>query len=96
MSKYEDYLGSDEWRAIRRAKVQQAAGRCERCSANDCQEDRGDHMHHLTYAHIYDEANHMDDLMLVCKECHEYLHGRRLEDPANMTFADILRRMNRL
>lgn len=40
-----------------------------------------DTTHHLTYERIYHE--NLDDLQAVCDPCHEFLSGKRGEDPAH-------------
>jgi len=37
-------------------------------------------VHHLTYAHIFDEP--LDDLQLVCEGCHKFLHNLSNYDPS--------------
>jgi hypothetical protein len=37
-------------------------------------------VHHLTYTRLGAEAD--GDLVAVCDECHDWLHGRRTLDPA--------------
>jgi predicted HNH restriction endonuclease len=31
-------------------------------------------VHHLRYTHIYDEINHLEDLITLCETCHKQEH----------------------
>lgn len=72
--KYQAYLCSREWCARREAVRKRSDGKCERCRVNEM-----DHVHHLTYARKYDEP--LDDLQALCKQCHEFTHGKSNHDP---------------
>jgi hypothetical protein len=71
-AKYQMYLKSAEWAAIK-TLVKERAGNdnggviaCERCKS-----ERGSfEVHHLTYSNIYNER--LSDLLLVCRNCHQY------------------------
>ncbi len=73
-SKYQAYLASREWGAIKQQVYARSGGICERCRHNP-----GESVHHLTYERKYRE--HIDDLRHVCTPCHEYEHGIRKDDP---------------
>lgn len=73
---YEYYLKSPEWAEKRKSVIERANGKCERCGETRPPLE----VHHLTYQHIFDEP--LDDLQLVCKGCHEFLHLRSDYDPA--------------
>jgi hypothetical protein len=65
-SRYEEYLRSDLWRA-RRAVVRRRRY-CEACS-----EPAGSHdVHHRTYPRDFYQAD--DDLVLLCRTCHDRVH----------------------
>lgn len=69
---YDKYLISKEWR-IRRDKIfERDSGRCVLCHK------QGHHVHHMTYRNIFNEDKR--DLITVCTECHEYIHGRVFEN----------------
>jgi 5-methylcytosine-specific restriction endonuclease McrA len=38
-----------------------------------------DHVHHLTYARLFNEA--LTDLQGLCEPCHRFVHGLRRRDP---------------
>jgi hypothetical protein len=73
--KYQAYLCSREWGLLKEAVRQRCQGVCERCCVN-----RMDHTHHLTYARKYRER--LEDLTGMCKQCHEFTHGKSDKDPA--------------
>lgn len=81
MVDYKLYLKSDEWRKTRSHIRRRARGWCERCKVGK----RAD-VHHLTYARLGCER--LDDLLAVCTECHEFLHGLRDVDPAATTYSE--------
>jgi len=74
-SEYHTYLASREWAVKREAIKARSDGRCERCGQRD---DIA--VHHLTYERLGQED--LDDLQGVCQKCHEYLSGKREDDPA--------------
>jgi len=67
--KYRDYLDSAEWKTIRDIKLKEADNKCEQCGSR-----RRLQVHHLTYRHIFNEYYHLEDLLVVCKACHEAIH----------------------
>jgi hypothetical protein len=71
--KYQCYLASREWAVLKEAVKARSSGRCERCGAE------GSHVHHQTYERIY--AERIEDLIHVCAPCHEFLSGKRDDDP---------------
>jgi hypothetical protein len=73
--KYDAYLCSREWSVLREAVRERSLGVCERCNANQM-----DHVHHLTYIRKYRER--IEDLRAMCKECHDFTHGKSDYDPA--------------
>lgn len=79
--RYAAYLCSREWSMLKRDVRSRSRGICERCLSG-----RMSHVHHLTYARKYRE--HMDDLLAVCLQCHDFIHGKSDYDPvANQTAA---------
>ena len=70
--RYQRYLCSPEWNALRNAVLERSCGRCETCGR------RASQVHHLTYARKYHE--HLSDLQALCEECHEAIHNARLTD----------------
>lgn len=72
MSKYTEYISSEEWIQLKVDLLQQRGCKCERCEkvfkrASKLQ------LHHLTYDRLFNEKP--SDLQLVCRNCHMVLHG---------------------
>lgn len=65
---YLTYLQSAEWQSKRAQVIARSGGVCESCG-----KARGLDVHHKTYARLTDER--LDDLMHVCRPCHEAIHG---------------------
>jgi hypothetical protein len=72
--RYLAYLNSSEWKKKRQAVLERSGGICERC-----RKFRVDEVHHLTYAHVFNEP--LEDLQGVCKPCHAFLHQGSGLDP---------------
>ncbi len=65
---YEAYLQTQEW-ADRRALIfTRSGGVCEGCRQAAAAE-----VHHLTYEHV--GAEFLWELVAICRECHERVHG---------------------
>lgn len=64
---YQEYLKSDEWAERRTLVLLRAAGKCEGCGQAGATQ-----VHHLTYAHVFEEF--LFELIAVCRGCHERLH----------------------
>lgn len=63
--KYKKYLKSDSWNLIRDIVIERDGCKCTRCgSVNILQ------VHHKTYKNIFNEIEHLDDLITLCKSCH--------------------------
>ena len=67
---YNDYMRSEDWKHVRRLKLEFAGNRCEKCGATDEL-----HVHHLTYDRFGHE--NLTDLQVLCRDCHETVHGRK-------------------
>lgn len=65
---YKEYIQSAEWKAksFQRKKID--GFKCTKCGRRT-----GLNVHHLTYAHLYDEP--MEDLTTLCRICHTKKHG---------------------
>lgn len=68
--KYKAYLLSDEWKTIKSKILARYNNKCVFCGS-----DKKLQVHHLSYKHIYDEGNHLEDLVLVCDKCHKIAHN---------------------
>lgn len=74
--KYNDYLKTDYWKAVSDAVKRRAGYRCQLCNS---QHDLC--AHHRTYEHRGSELENLDDLVCLCRRCHEIFHGRVKEPP---------------
>jgi 5-methylcytosine-specific restriction endonuclease McrA len=74
---YAVYLQSPAW-LTRRAKVLKRDGYL--CQA--CREHRASQVHHLTYAHVFDEP--LFDLVSVCEGCHKELKTKESGNGRNL------------
>lgn len=68
------YYASRAWQMRKQALAKRSKGKCERCERG-----RFQIAHHLTYAHFGREYLH--ELQAICRDCHNYLHGRSDFDP---------------
>jgi hypothetical protein len=67
-TRYNGYLNSAEWKAKRTKVLRRARDICE-----GCLEKSATQVHHLTYAHVFNEC--LFELVAVCDECHERIHA---------------------
>lgn len=72
---YHRYLASREWREKRKEVIKGNDGLCYRCLSAPIKD-----VHHVTYERIGHEGP--DDLIGLCRPCHEYLAAERDDDPA--------------
>ncbi len=72
--KYANFRRSMYWIYVREQVYLSYRGRyhCTMCTRRDLPVD----VHHKTYEHYGDELNHLEDLTLLCRECHQKVHGR--------------------
>ena len=71
--RYDNYLQSDAWRRLRPLVFQRAGGICEGCRRAEATQ-----VHHLTYKNVTCEF--LWELVAVCPDCHERVHGRQFDD----------------
>lgn len=75
---YERFLESWYWYIVRAYVVNKAKYRCSICERSG----RQYHVHHLNYEHRGFELYHLEDLMVLCEDCHEQIHMNKLKrDP---------------
>jgi HNH endonuclease len=72
------FYRSEEWKKASRAVWKRDAGRCRLC-CRGCDEighDRRNwHIHHIDSFMIVDRRAEVDNLVLLCKLCHYWVHG---------------------
>jgi len=69
-SLYHQYLKSDKWQNIRMNAGDNSDNRCSKCGSVDYIQ-----IHHLTYDHVFEEQLYPEDLVVLCRKCHEKVHG---------------------
>lgn len=74
--KYNAYLKTDYWKRVSEAVKKRAEYRCQLCNS---QHDLC--AHHRTYDHRGNELNYLNDLVCLCRRCHEIFHGRNQPEP---------------
>jgi len=65
---YYEYLQSVEWKQKRLLILHRDGGQCFNCKSMDDLQ-----VHHLSYQYVGDERT--VDLITVCRDCHEMIHG---------------------
>ena len=69
---YASYLLTDHWAQVRGLALEQHGKKCAFCG------ERGHfsplQVHHNSYEHRGYEEEHLEDLQVLCKECHERVH----------------------
>jgi 5-methylcytosine-specific restriction endonuclease McrA len=80
MEEYVKYLESQYWQEVRKSELKEQAKErgynyCEKCGAtpNDVTRETALHVHHKTYERLGEER--LEDLMIICRTCHEKEHG---------------------
>lgn len=68
---YDDYIKSPQWRQIR-AMMLNKYGKCQLCSSTSNLE-----VHHNSYEHVGEEKNHLEDLVVLCHDCHTLFHSQK-------------------
>lgn len=71
--KYERHMHSKYWLDVRRSVFERDAFRCVKCGSLS-----NLHAHHLTYKNIFNEANHLEDVITLCGICHRGEHLNKL------------------
>lgn len=65
------YMRTAKWKKLRKAKLDQTRGQCEKCGSWTGRKD----VHHKTYDRLGHER--LDDLIVLCTRCHEIEDERR-------------------
>jgi hypothetical protein len=66
MAAYRDHLKSANWKKLRKAKLAEAHGLCQRCGSGSGRRE----VHHKSYERLGNER--LDDLIVLCPECHAF------------------------
>ena len=76
-SKYQEYLQTLEWKSLAKAKRISANNKCQLCNNGNDEL----HVHHRTYDNVYHEE--LDDLIVLCKQCHSKFHEKEQQNATN-------------
>lgn len=68
---YKEFLKTKYWKLTRKLKLASVGGRCQACNRKS-----GLDVHHKTYEHRGKELTHLDDLLVLCRECHGRIHNK--------------------
>lgn len=78
-TRYNEYLKTDYWKRVAEAVKKRADYKCQLCNS---QHDLC--AHHRDYSHRGNELNYLNDLVCLCRRCHEIFHGR-VKEPEPVT-----------
>ena len=81
---YHVYMASREWRLKRKEVIAEHHNICQRCGSGPIQ-----NVHHLTYERLGNEET--EDLVGLCRACHEYVSGERESDPGIAVVRELIR-----
>lgn len=80
--RYTRYIASKEFKEIKNIVLERYKYTCACCSWHISEYDpdkksnkRTLQVHHRTYEHLYDEKNHLEDLIVICSVCHRAIHA---------------------
>lgn len=66
LSSYRAHLKSAKWKKLRKAKLDEAHGQCQKCGAGQGRRE----VHHKSYERLGDER--LEDLIVLCPDCHAF------------------------
>lgn len=67
--RYKAFLKTNYWKAVRIKVFLRDSKTCQKCGSKKKLE-----AHHLTYKHHKNEMKHLEDLITLCRDCHEKEH----------------------
>jgi len=74
---YHEFLESPYWLWLTRKLKMDADYRCQHCGRGHISQGRLE-VHHKTYLHRgFEYPNHLDDLVVLCWDCHKRIHQCR-------------------
>jgi 5-methylcytosine-specific restriction endonuclease McrA len=68
------YLKSKKWGFLKRRAIKTHGAQCAKCQSTTPPLD----VHHLNYRNIFDVT--VDDLQVLCRDCHTKEHDNKLRD----------------
>ena len=79
VEKYEEYLQSDKWKKIRRERFRIDGYQCQICGTA-----KNLDAHHVSYEHL-GQPEEIDDLVTLCRKCHEKLREQDIKKKSEQT-----------
>ena len=76
--KYQRYIKGKSFKQIREIVLKRDGYRCQCC--NWTPDEGGNRyltVHHKTYEHLYNEKEHLEDLICLCEICHKAIHSAK-------------------
>ena len=68
---YDQFLNTEYWKKVRQAKLRACGHKCQLCGSK-----RNLHIHHNSYEHHGEEDKHLEDLIVLCSDCHALFHQK--------------------
>jgi|SRR5579859_260162 len=69
---YKEFLKGPYWRILRKYILSVRGSRCALCGADD----EHANVHHRSYEHHGREHEYLDDLIVLCRDCHSKFHNK--------------------
>ena len=74
-TEYEEYLQSEEWKALAQKRQEIDNNTCQMCGSRGTVQNPLE-CHHLSYKHIGEEQSRVyEDLVTLCHACHKGVHA---------------------
>ena len=67
---YQEYLKSERWATLKKIARERAGNRCQVCNSKAALQ-----CHHRSYDRLREDGE-IDDLIVICRSCHERYHGK--------------------
>ena len=83
--KYEDFLQTDYWKLVSEQARINAHYKCQLCGCND----KKLNVHHNTYEHRGEEFKHMEELICLCEDCHNFYHHKDFLEWRDRTYEKL-------
>jgi len=68
---YGEFLKTSYWAVVREYVLESRGGCCAICPSK-----KNLNVHHKTYIHHFYEHAHLEDLIVLCRECHAKFHNK--------------------
>lgn len=70
------FYATEEWKTVAAAVWERAGGCCERCKVHQSERRSRFHIHHLSGFGIVALRAVLENLALLCRQCHGFVHSR--------------------